>query len=372
MQKPTVLHFRNTFLRPSETFIARVVLNHQRYRPLAVGIYAEDYLDRVESEMFSGSKLGLAKSAVEFFMGHSPKDLSRIIEKHDAKLIHAHFGQDAYIMVPSAKQHGIPLVVSFYGKDVTQLPKQWIWRKRYKSVIAGSTLVVAASEKMKRQLVQLGFDKKKIRIVRFGLDMDTFNWSMPKSNGKIMMIGRFVEKKGMRYAIESMAKIKQSHPDASLDIYGDGVLAKSFKSSIEKLGLLDQVKLHGFVPSEKVSEVMKNYDILLVPSVTASNNDQEGLPNVIIEGMATGLAVVASDHAAIPEIVIDGETGILTEEKNPDSIASAIATFLDKSKMKESCIRAARDFVEREHDLKKTIADLESIYDESCDLLGNK
>ena len=372
MPKPTVFHFRNTFLRASETFIARIVHNHIRYKPLAVGLRGDDYLQGIDAEIYSGPKIALAKDALQFSIGNSPSHLSRIVEKYNPKVIHSHFGQDAYIMVPTARQHQLPHLVSFYGKDVTQLPKQRIWRHRYKSVMKGSTLVVAASNKMKGQLVELGFDAEKIRIVRFGVDMTKFEWKPKESDSnRLILIGRFVEKKGMEYAIKAIPLLLEEFPDLSLDIYGEGTLGASLKKLVADLGVSEHVSIFGFVPNNDVSALMQEYDVLLVPSVTASNNDQEGLPNVIIEGMASGVAVVASRHAAIPEIVIDGETGFISEEREPQTIADAVKRLLADSSLKRRIMHDALEFVRREHDLEKTVSDLEVLYDEASERVAS-
>jgi len=365
MPKPVVFHFRNTFLRASETFIARIVHNHIRYRPLAVGIKGDDYLDGIDSEIYSGSKFGLAKDAIQFTFGNSPSHLSRIVEKHAPKIIHSHFGQDAYIMVPTARQFQLPHVVSFYGKDVTQLPKQQIWRHRYKSVIKGSTLVVAASKKMKGQLIDLGFEEEKLRIVKFGVDMTKFEWKPKETDTqRMILIGRFVEKKGMEYAIKAIPLLLERFPDLRLDIYGEG------KKLASDLGISNQVSIFGFVANSDVSALMQKYDVLLVPSVTAANNDQEGLPNVIIEGMASGVAVVASRHAAIPEIVLDGETGFISEEREPQTIADAVSRLLGDASLKRRIMQNAADFVRKEHDLGNTVAELEEVYDEASEIIS--
>ncbi len=365
-----VLHFRNTFLRSSETFVARVIHNHQRYKPFALGIKSDDYLEGLDYDIFSGSKLDLAKAGLEFFLGKSPSYINEVVQRERPSLIHAHFGQDGYIMVPTAKQNKLALVVSFYGKDVTQLPMQSIWRRRYKSIIEGSTLVVAASNKMKRQLIDLGFAEDKIRVVRFGVDMKKFDWRpKDKDERKIMLIGRFVEKKGMEYAVQAISLLKDKYPDIKLDIYGEGEMGPILEELINGLELGNHVSISGFVPNNEVSGLMQNYDVLLVPSVTAANNDQEGLPNVIIEGMASGVCLVASDHAAIPEIVLNGNTGFISQEKNPSSIAEGVSKIFDDPDLKKQILKNASEFVRREHDLKKTVGDLELVYDEAREIV---
>ncbi len=373
MPKPTVLHFRNTFLRPSETFIARVVHNHQRYTPLAVGIRERDYVEGITSEFYSGSKLGVLTAALQFAVGRSPSLMNTVVANHQPNVIHAHFGQDGYLMVPTARDRRLPLVVSFYGKDVTQLPTQWIWRRRYRSLADGATLIIAASNRMKEQLVILGFEASKIRVVRFGLDMSSYSRREQNGSGnRLMMIGRFVEKKGMEYAINAFSLLADRYPGLSLDIFGEGERENAIRALVDHLGLANRITIRGFVPTEQVGSLMRQYDILVVPSVTAANNDQEGLPNVIIEGMACGVAVVASSHAAIPEIVLDGKTGFLTDERDPLSIATGVARLVDDADLRKRIVSEASDFVRREHALEKTVAEIEDVYDEAVAIVANR
>src|SRR5699024_5899197 len=115
-------------------------------------------------------------------------------------IIHAHFGYDGFRMVKPSKQSEIPLVVSFYGSDVTRLPSEFGWKQRYRKLAAHASQFIAISDLMKQKLIELGFPEQKIRIVRFGLDLSKFPYNTSHHlELPLMMAGRMVEKKGFVY-----------------------------------------------------------------------------------------------------------------------------------------------------------------------------
>jgi colanic acid/amylovoran biosynthesis glycosyltransferase len=194
--------------------------------------------------------------------------------------------------------------------------------------------------------------KEKSYVVRCGMNLEDFSFQISSNllrqntegiNPKVRLlgVGRFVAKKGFRYLIETAALLKQSGINFELRIIGNGPLDRELRAQANQLQLQDYVYFLGQKSVAEVRAAMADADMVIVPSITTDNGDMEGLPVVIMEAMATGAAVIASDHAGIPEIVIPGETGFLTPERDPESIANAVCQFVDNPSA-EMLIRARK------------------------------
>lgn len=175
--------------------------------------------------------------------------------------------------------------------------------------------------------------RQKSHIVRCGMDLQDFTYRLASayqvhSPARLLAVGRFVEKKGFHYLIEAAHILKNRGISFNLALIGDGQFASQLKSLAEQLDLNQLVTFLGQKGTDFVRQEMGEADLVIVPSVTSASGEMEGLPVVIMEAMASGVPVIASAHSGIPEIVRSGETGQLTAEKDPQSIASAITDFL--------------------------------------------
>ena len=196
--------------------------------------------------------------------------------------------------------------------------------------------------------------RDKSYVVRCGMNLDDFTFKTPSDSVtfpeegsrkiRLLGVGRFVAKKGFRYLIEMAALLKQRDVDFELRILGNGPLDNELRSLADQLKLGDCVIFLGQKSTAEVRAEMAQADIVVVPSITTDSGDMEGLPVVIMEAMATGTAVVASAHAGIPEIVIAGETGLLTEERNPQSLADAVCQIIEKPSVE--MLNRARKLIE--------------------------
>lgn len=194
--------------------------------------------------------------------------------------------------------------------------------------------------------------REKSYVVRCGMNLEDFSFQIPnnllqhssdetKPKVRLLGVGRFVAKKGFRYLIEAAAILNQRGINFELHIIGNGPLDRELRAQADQLQLQDHVFFLGPKSTAEVRAAMADADMVIVPSITTDNGDMEGLPVVIMEAMATGAAVIASNHAGIPEIVIPEETGFLTGERDPESIANAVCQFVDNPSA-EMLIRARK------------------------------
>jgi predicted nucleotidyltransferase len=178
------------------------------------------------------------------------------------------------------------------------------------------------------------------------------------------MIGRFVEKKGFIYGIRAFHKVFKNYPDRRfrLLIIGEGILHDALYKEIKHLKLENCVDFLGKVPQQKVIKVLQSSHCLVCPSITTSKGKREGLPIVVMEAAACCLPIIATSHAAIPEILKNGR-GILVKEKSVRDLAKAmIKVFRNYQNLRKKFGRKARQLIVQEYNIKKLVKRLLSIF----------
>jgi colanic acid/amylovoran biosynthesis glycosyltransferase len=156
------------------------------------------------------------------------------------------------------------------------------------------------------------------------------------------------------------------HPEIAFhyDLIGDGPLAPSLRAQIKAAGLSDRVRMHGSLPHATVQKILGESDVFVLPSVTAADGDQEGIPVALMEAMASGMPVVATRHSGIPELVEDGRSGYLVPERDSAALRAALVKLARERDTWTSLGRHGRRKIEQEFDLKTLLDQLVAIYRE--------
>ncbi len=359
-----VLHFKTTYLNPSETFIDRLVRNHVQYTPVIATAKPAAYTEGLILYPMPVDGLAGKLNQFQLSLNKSPRFLNAVIQHEQPVLLHGHFGLDAYRLLGAAQRHNLPLLVHFYGHDVRRLPEEAGWKSRYRTLAQKATHFVAVTEAMKKDVMRLGFPEDKISVIRMGIDIDAIRFiPRRKARGNLMLVGRMVEKKGMVYAIQAVKHLLHRKHTVRLHIYGDGPLRPDLIKHVQEENLQHVVTFYGNTPNTDVLRALKRQDILLVPSVLAADQDKEGLPNTVVEGLASGIPVVGTTHAGIPELIRHEETGLLVPERDPVALAEAIQRYLDEPKLVARVSRAGRQIVEQECDIEVLVRQTEALYD---------
>lgn len=322
---PVVGHLRNRFLPRSETFIYTRITSSQ-------ASHAKVFCtDRELAERFPFPNVyclreretTLSYYAYRFLKIDGP--FLRWIGEEHIDIVHAHHGQTAVWALP-ALGRGLPLVVSFYGRDVTVLgnrqrlrPEFYHYGKRASEIFEKLSLALALSHDMRQQLIAIGCPEERIAIVRLGCDLDVFVPAIERDEQTfaVLMVGRMIEKKGFSDGLRAFALFARelslgNRKKALLRIIGYGPLEADLRREAKDLNIGEVVEF--LSPDVDVPRIMQASHVLLAPSKTAANGDKEGTPTVICEGSATGLPIVSTTHAGIPEQVAAGETGMLYAE----------------------------------------------------------
>ncbi|MGH8490210.1 MAG: glycosyltransferase [Gammaproteobacteria bacterium] len=262
--------------------------------------------------------------------------LVRALGKHDVGLIHAHFGPAGLQMLPVAQRLGVPLLVTFHGYDASALLTSEHYCAGLKKLFAYAS-PVAVSQAVAERLCAAGADRLRLKVLYIGIPVDEFRYvervaiAEKKRRGetiRFLQVARLVEKKGTEYTLKAFRELRCTHRNCTLTIAGEGPLLKKMRALAKELGIDDAVVFAGKVTTAEVVQLMGEADVCLQHSVTASNGDREGLPTVLMEAMASGLPVISTRHSGIPELIDDGVSGYLVDERDVTGYAVKLRAIL--------------------------------------------
>ena len=181
----------------------------------------------------------------------------------------------------------------------------------------------------------------------------------------MLAVGRLIEKKGFADLVRACSLLHGDGFSFRCRIVGKGELEAELRALIAELGLEEQVELAGPIPREQLLDVYPRASVVVAPCVIGADGNRDGLPTVLVEAMALGVPVVATDVTGIPELVENGRTGLLVPQHHPEALAAAIRRVLAEPAWAESLVRAGRARVEREFDLEANVARLRALLEEA-------
>lgn len=242
-------------------------------------------------------------------------------------IVHAHFGPMAVQAAVAARICGLPLIAEFHGYDVTSHVAKHGW-DAYREHLRDATLVVHSQFVGGLVREHLG---RECTLVPFGVDTSRFesparasSWPVPL---KLLVVGRLMPQKGQEVALQALARLDPAL-DARLTVVGDGDSRRSLEQLASELGIAGRVTFTGSIPHPEVARIMAASDMLLVPSRTSAKGWKEAFCLVALEGMATGMTVVATDCGGLGETV--GTGGVVVAENNPAALAAGVASAIQQ------------------------------------------
>ena len=271
----------------------------------------------------------------------------------------AHFGHNG-LRLARVKKRGrlsAKIVTIFHGNDVGVHHRSGTMHT-YRPVFDFGALNLTVNGVFKKMLVNAGARPETVKVHRMGISCEDiqYRWR-PWKSGPLgfLSVGRLIEKKGTEFALRAFAQLASKRPelDWQYTIIGDGPLAGDLKALSRALGLSARVSFLGALPHEQVKTHLDGAHVFVLPSVTGSDGDVEGVPVAIMEAMAAGLVVVSSRHSGIPELVEDRVGGLLSDERDFGSLACDFAWIADHYQACKPITEAARQRVEDDFDNKK-------------------
>ena len=376
---PVVASYCATFLKPEMLHIYRQITALKRCRPVVIA------QKREEAVRYPFEPVHLiAKPSTHFLrrfwfrqLRHAPWQISgterrallRILAKTDARLLHIYFGHIAVHLLPLIRAWQKPSIVSFHGADVIVDMDKAAYRSATREMLDAVKLVMVRSESLRRAVIDLGCDEKKIQLQRTGIPLDEFPFRgrsfPPRGRGgewRFVQAGRLIEKKGLPVTLHAFARFSGQFPNARLTIAGEGPLLGTLQELASELKIDDRVSFTGFISQEQLRELFYSSHIFMHPSETGSDGNQEGIPNSMLEAMASGLPVFATEHGGIPEAIENGVSGVLVPEHDHEELGRILLDAVQDPDFLSRVGRAGADAVAQKFDQRIQVRRLEDIY----------
>ncbi|MBK7872928.1 MAG: glycosyltransferase family 4 protein [Saprospiraceae bacterium] len=375
-----VLHLMRWLLPFTASFIRNQIVHHQRYKPSLIyaqkkeGHFFNELSARFDTYHPIESRLEQQLyNKFRFFTPAVKKRVKAYIQNTQPDILHIHYGVDCLVYADIIKELNIPSCVSFYGYDCASFPKRFwgygnTWLKKGVFYNPGVTAVLAMSEDMKMDLIQLGCPEEKIIVHYYGTETEPFfierNYQ-EKDVVDLVIISSFTERKGHFFLLDAFEKLnKITKEKIHLHIVGDGYLKDAVIARVENTGLSN---ITIYPPVKYSSEEHINYlrmaDIFVHPSIIPEDGQKEGIPGAIVEAMASGLPVMSTYHAGIPHIIENEKTGMLVKEYDVDGLANALKKLVENREFRIEIAKAGQKHAMNYLDIKEGEKELEEIYE---------
>ncbi len=346
----------------SETFIA----NHIAHLPGVELVLTDGHLPKRDIDGAPLVHPTLLKRVVQRIARKAQDDVLRNavtsrLRKARIDVVLAEYGPTGEAMLPICGRLRIPLVVHFHGIDAfhVKLLKE---NFRYAAIIREAAAIVVVSREMEQQLLSLGCPRERLHYNCYGIDVEQFNQALPQRSAKCFLsVGRFVDKKAPHLTIAAFHQAWQEDPELRLTMAGDGPLRESTVSLAKALGVEAAVEFPGVITQDQVALQLQQARAFVQHSVITADNDHEGTPLSILEAMASGVPVVATRHAGIPDAVEDGVSGLLCAEQDVRTMAMNLVRLASDPSLAGTLGQAGRKKAERDFRLQDSLNRLHTI-----------
>ncbi|MXV77763.1 glycosyltransferase family 4 protein [Candidatus Poribacteria bacterium] len=299
--------------------------------------------------------------------------------KHKFDVIHAHWLlPNGFISAVVNRLLKIPYVITLHGSDIFVSKQNLIFKNMAKWTLKHAAMVTSVTPAFLPELAALGVPEQKRCMIPNGVTPSVFSspskqriielretLSIPDNCTVVFALGRIVLKKGFNVLIQALPYVREKIQDVRVIIGGDGTDLPRLKTLAEEIGVSDIVHFTGTINRTDVPVYFYLSDLFVLPAVFDPKGNVDGCPIVILEAMACGKPVVSSNISGIPIVVKDGETGILVDEKNVNSLATAIISLLENPTKREQFGRAAQQRIQQELTWTKTVEQFISIYQQN-------
>jgi glycosyltransferase involved in cell wall biosynthesis len=306
-------------------------------------------------------------AVVPAYIAASSVKARKLLRSNDFDIVHVHWPLPHVIPGWAARRAGgVPLVITFHGVELTFARSSAVpflvpfLRRAIRSADA-----VTANSSYTAGLIRSLHDRP-VEILPFGTTLsETAPGAVPDPRRgppfELLFAGRLVERKGVQVLLEAITRLRSG--EVHLSVVGEGPMREALEKRAAELGVGDRVTFHGFVSREELTRRFASCDAFVLPAVYDAKGDVEGLGVVLVEALSHGRPVVASDAGGIPDIVRDGETGLLVPPGDAGALATALRRIMDDPALARRLGRTGREHVDAEFSWPRIIDRLVGLYE---------
>ncbi len=266
--------------------------------------------------------------------------------RYKTEVVLAEYGECGVQVMGATQRAGLPLIVHFHGYDASVTSVLDEHRETYPRMFNTASAVIAVSQSMRRKLIELGAPSDKVHYNPYGVDCEKFGGAEPGNSPPLFIaVGRFTEKKAPQITLRAFAKAASVAPGICLRMVGEGPLLDDCKRLVAELGIADEVDFLGGQNHQAVELEMRKARCFVQHSIVAPSGDCEGTPVSILEAGATGLPVISTRHAGIPDVVVENKTGFLVDEYDEDGMANFMVKVAQDAELAGRMGREARNHI---------------------------
>ena len=291
-----------------------------------------------------------------------------------ASIVHAHWVIPGGVISAAAAGRR-PLVISLHGSDVFVAERHRLARQAARAAFRRAAWVTACSDDLRERAIRLGAPSDRTTVVPYGVDSERFK-PRPDSRKEgrarlgigdntplIFAFGRLVKKKGFEYLIDAGALLGNDHPECRIVIAGEGDLAAPLRARAVAAGVADRVQLLGDVPQHQIPILLAAADVAVVPSIHDEAGNVDGLPNAVLEIMASGTALVGTPAGGIEQVATDGQNARIVPERDSAALGEAISALLRHPSQRVEMSQRALETVCRGFSWAHVVKQFETIYE---------
>jgi glycosyltransferase involved in cell wall biosynthesis len=299
---------------------------------------------------------GAALAVAPLYALAARRAAARLLDRQPFDFFHAHWLVPNAVAAPG-RQRRTPLAVGLHGSDVFLAERREL-RPFVRRTLRRTALLTGCSPELVDRVCALGFPVERARVIPYGVDIGAFcpgrarglAWrrrlGVPEAAPLLLGVGRMATKKGFQVLLEAAPAVLEAHPDAHLVLAGGGDLLPRLRAAAAPWP--GRVHFPGPVGRDELPDLFRASDLFVLPAVHDARGNVDGLPNVILEAMASGLPVVATRISGIPLAVEDETTGLLVAEGDHNALAVALRQLLAAPERRRAMGEAGRRKVERE------------------------
>lgn len=313
----------------SETFIRAHIDLLDPHRVLLYGGFRPQFSEK-EGPLTGQSLLAKVLRRTEEYLTPAhrltrhERDLAALLRREGVEVMLAEYGIAGAKNWRACADAGVPLVVHFHGFDAYHYPTLKQFGHLYPDMFAYATYIVGVSKHMCQQLVELGAPPEKVVYNTYGPRPDFFSVQPTFAHKNLVAVARFAEKKAPQVTVRAFAKAVEQCPELRLRMGGDGPELPKCQALAHELGVADKIEFGGVLNLEQIKAWFADAYAFVQHSVRPTHGDSEGTPVVILEASAAGLPVLSTRHAGIPDVIVEGKTGILVDEYEEAAFAQSM------------------------------------------------